>query len=172
LTKIIRSIFTCTNSPSLYVTGLPEYADVANVTERFKKFGPVKDVDFPVADKPFCFVHFESQAGVDKAMATEDDDDFFWDEYELYFEPKRARPLPQGGSSSGSATGKGQPTTSNYKPVTNKNNETKTHKGQQPTNNQDQQEPTEEGTWKKVEYRSTRRKEEKAEKKGDKAGNK
>jgi len=154
-------------TPSLYVTGLPEYADAAAVTERFKIFGPVKDVDFPVADKPFCFVHFESQAGVDKAMATEDD--FIWDEYEVYYEPKRARPpLPQGGSSSGSATGKGQPTTSNYKPVT-KNNETKTqsNKGQQPTNNQEQnqQEPSEEGTWKKVEYRSTRRKEEKAEKK-------
>jgi hypothetical protein len=117
---------------SLYVSGFPEYADEASVTEHFKHFGAIKGVHFPT-DKNFCFVHFESQEGIDKAMATEDE--LLWDGYELWYEPKKERlPTPKGAPRGGGGNenkGKGGNENKN-----DKNDSSSSGKSQQPQKQQ------------------------------------
>jgi len=91
-------------SPSLFVSNLPDGANENSVADLFKKFGTVKSVDFPT-EKNFCFVHFESQEGVESAMGT--DDDLLWDNFAVWYEPKRL-PTPKGaGQGAGQGAGRG-----------------------------------------------------------------
>jgi len=111
-------------TPSLFVSNLPDGADENAVTNVFKKFGTVKSVDFP-NDKNFCFVHFETQEGVDKAMSTEEE--LLWDGFSVWYEPKRL-PTPRG---TGRGADRGVPRVTS--------NDTKQSDGK--VQNQDQKQP-------------------------------
>jgi RNA recognition motif-containing protein len=144
----------------------------------------VKGVDFP-SDKNFCFVHFETQEGVDNAMATEEE--LVWDGFSIWYEPKRL-PAPRaprgvaGGAGRGGGTGKNATAApkETKQDTAGKDNTAKVQQPQkQPQKQQSQKQRTQsqsqgqdtadgqQGAWKVVEHRNNRRKQT-AEKKGDK----
>jgi len=136
-------------------------------------FGAVKNVDFPT-EKNFCFVHFENQEGVNKAMATEDE--LLWDGYPVWYEPKRP-PAPRGvvrGGGTGAGRGKGgkassTPNENKHDSSNGKQQPQKQQTGGNKTSQNSNQEPSDDqGAWKKVEHRSTRRKQATENKNGQK----
>jgi RNA recognition motif-containing protein len=159
-------------TPSLFVSNLPDGANENSVADLFKKFGNVKSVDFP-SDKNFCFVHFESQDGVETAMSTEDD--LLWDDYAVWYEPKRLA-TPKGASrgNGGQKVSSGEKKKQN--PAIGKSDGKQPQqpkqgggKQQSQSQSQNQQDGDGQGPWQNVAYR---RREKKGDKKNEKTDKK